>query len=63
LIDYGILILPSSRSRASGNGEPAHGDTGVQLTFKQGKPLLIGSQRPEQLAAVINKYLSQPASD
>ena len=57
--EYGGWGIRFSRKGMAYN---VHGDTGVQLTFKQGKPLLIGSQRPEQLAAVINKYLSQPAS-
>jgi hypothetical protein len=35
------------------------GDKGVQLEFFQGKPLLIGSQRAEELAGAINRYLSK----
>jgi hypothetical protein len=45
------------RFNRKGNAYNVSGNRGVQLEFKQGRPLLIGTQRPEELADVINKYL------
>ncbi|NNL06640.1 MAG: hypothetical protein HKO86_02865 [Gammaproteobacteria bacterium] len=58
--EYGGWGIRFSRKGMAYN---VHGNTGVQLTFKQGKPLLIGSQKPDQLAAVINAYLSRSTPD
>jgi hypothetical protein len=33
------------------------GDRGVKLEFFEGKPLLIGSRKAEELAGIINRYL------
>ena len=35
------------------------GNQGVQLELKQGKPVLIGSQLPQQLADAINRHVSR----
>ena len=45
------------RFNRKGNAYNVSGNWGVQLEFRQGRPLLIGTQRPEELADVINKYL------
>jgi hypothetical protein len=58
--EYGGWGIRFSRKGMAYN---VHGNAGVQLTFKQGKPLLIGSQKPDQLAAAINAYLSRPTPD
>jgi len=52
--EYGGWGIRFSRK---GNAYNVSGNRGVQLEFKQGRPLLIGTQRPEELADVINKYL------
>lgn len=38
------------------------GDRGVQLEIREGKRLLIGSQRPEELEAAIRRYLARPST-
>lgn len=38
-----------------GNAYNVSGDRGVQLEFYQGRPLLIGSQRADELATAINQ--------
>jgi hypothetical protein len=50
------------RFSRKGRAYNVSGNRGVQLEFRQGKPLLIGSQQPEQLAAAINSHLKQPIS-
>ena len=52
--EYGGWGIRFSRK---GNAYNVSGNRGVQLEFRQGKPLLIGSQRAEELADAINKYL------
>ena len=52
--EYGGWGIRFSRK---GNAYNVSGNRGVQLEFKQGKPLLIGSQKAEELAHAINKYL------
>ena len=52
--EYGGWGIRFSRK---GNAYNVSGNRGVQLEFKQGRPLLIGTQRPEELADVINQYL------
>lgn len=42
------------RDGNNGKAYNVSGDQGVQLEFAQGKPLLIGSQRADELAEVIN---------
>jgi hypothetical protein len=45
------------RFSMKGKAYNVSGNRGVQLEFKEGRPLLIGSQRAEELAEVINSYL------
>ena len=52
--EYGGWGIRFSRK---GNAYNVSGNWGVQLEFRQGRPLLIGSQRAEELADAINKYL------
>jgi hypothetical protein len=52
--EYGGWGIRFSRK---GRAYNVSGNKGVQLEFKQGRPLLIGSQRAEELAEVINQYL------
>lgn len=52
--EYGGWGIRFSRR---GRAYNVSGDRGVQLEFSESRPLLIGSQKAEQLAEVINKYL------
>jgi hypothetical protein len=52
--EYGGWGIRYSRK---GKAYNVSGDRGVQLEFREGRPLLIGSQRAEELADVINKHL------
>jgi hypothetical protein len=52
--EYGGWGIRFSRK---GKAYNVSGNRGVQLEFKQGRPLLIGSQRADELAEAINKYL------
>lgn len=54
---WGIRLAPGGRA---GN---ARGDRGVLLTLGDGHALLIGSQRPEELAAVEREPTGATASD
>jgi hypothetical protein len=45
------------RFSSKGKAYNVSGNRGVQLEFKQDRPLLIGSQMSEELADVINQYL------
>ena len=54
--EYGGWGIRFSRK---GRAYNVSGNQGVQLTFKQGKPLLIGSQKPEELAAAINSHITR----
>lgn len=54
--EYGGWGIRFSRK---GRAYNVSGDRGVQLEFRQGKPLLIGSQQPEQLAAAINSHVKR----
>ena len=40
-----------------GKAYNVYGNRGVQLEFSNATPLLIGSQRPEELAETINRYI------
>ncbi len=46
---YGIRIGFSSRAIN------VRGDTGIQITFKNGKRLLIGTQKPQKIEEVLKK--------
>ncbi len=52
--EYGGWGIRFSRK---GRAYNVSGNRGVQLEFKQGRSLLIGSQKAEELAHAINKYL------
>ena len=52
--EYGGWGIRFSRK---GNAYNVSGNRGVQLEFKQGRPLLIGTQRAEELAVAINRHL------
>jgi hypothetical protein len=52
--EYGGWGIRFSRK---GRAYNVSGNKGVQLEFRQGKPLLIGSQRAEELAETINKHI------
>ncbi len=52
--EYGGWGIRFSRK---GKAYNVSGNRGVQLEFKQGRPLLIGSQMSEELAEVINRYI------
>lgn len=41
-----------------GTAYTVKGQTGLQLTLKNGKQILIGTQRPDELQSSINKYLN-----
>ena len=45
------------RCSRKGRAYNVSGDRGVQLELREGKPLLIGSQKAEQLADAINRHL------
>ncbi len=40
-----------------GTAYTVKGKTGLQLTLKNGKQILIGTQKPDELQSAINKYL------
>ena len=52
--EYGGWGIRFSRK---GKAYNVSGNRGVQLEFMEGRPLLIGSQRAEELADAINKHL------
>lgn len=52
--EYGGWGIRFSRK---GRAYNVSGNRGVQLEFSKGMPLLIGSQKPEELADVINRYI------
>jgi hypothetical protein len=52
--DYGGWGIKSGRK---GKAYNVSGDRGVMLAFFDGQPLLIGSQRAEELAAAIRRHL------
>ncbi len=52
--EYGGWGIRFSRK---GRAYNVSGDRGVQLEFSKGMPLLIGSQKPEELSDVINRYI------
>ena len=54
LLDYGGWGVRFSRA---GKAYNVYGNRGVQLEFKGGKRLLLGSQQPEQLAQAIQSRL------
>ncbi len=59
--DYGGWGIHYSFSKRVGRGKTYNvsGNRGVKLTFANGRHLLIGSQRPEELAAAILQWWDQ----
>ncbi len=53
LLDFGGWGIRFGRS---GKAYTVSGNQGVQLVFKNGQRLLVGSQHPEQLVDAINRY-------
>jgi hypothetical protein len=56
ILEYGGWGIRWGRS---GKAYNVHGNRGVQLVFQDGKRLLIGSQRADQLAAAIRAELDR----
>ena len=54
--DYGGWGIKSGRK---GKAYNVSGDKGVKLEFFEGQPLLIGSQKAEELAGVIQRYMKR----
>jgi hypothetical protein len=48
------------RSTAKGKAFIAQGNRGVQLELKKGGVIVVGSQRPDELAQSLNLHLSKP---
>jgi hypothetical protein len=46
-------------SRKYGRGYTISGDTGLQLVFKDGKKVLIGTQRPEALKKAMDRMMNR----
>jgi len=46
--------------KGSGKAYNMKGNQGAQLVFKNGKRLLIGSQKPDELAEAINSIMKSP---
>lgn len=56
MLEYGGWGI---RFGKNGRAYNANGNKGVQLVLKNGKKLLIGSQKPDELVAAIDKMLKQ----
>ncbi len=60
ILEYGGWGIRTGLFRRGGGGAlNARGNRGVQLRFADGKDLLVGSQRPEELAAAITLAKSE----
>lgn len=60
ILEYGGWGIRTGLFRRRGGGAlNARGNRGVQLRFADGKDLLVGSQRPEELAAAITLAKSE----
>ncbi len=57
--EYGGWGIRTGPFRRGGGALNARGNRGVQLRFADGKDLLVGSQRPEELAAAITLAKSE----
>lgn len=57
LLEYGGWGI---RFGKSGKAYNMRGNKGVQLVFKDGKRLLIGSQRPDELAEAMSSIMKEP---
>lgn len=56
--EYGGWGIRYSFRKGRGKAYNLSGNKGVQLVFKNGKRLLIGSQKPDELADTINKIMN-----
>jgi len=55
--EYGGWGIRCGFRKGSGRAYNMKGNQGVQLIFKDGRKLLIGSQKPDELAEAINKIM------
>jgi hypothetical protein len=58
--EYGGWGIRCSFRKGIGRAYNMSGNKGVQLVFKNGKRLLIGSQKPDELAQAINSIMKNP---
>jgi len=58
--EYGGWGIRCGFRKGIGRAYNMKGSQGVQLVFKDGKKLLIGSQNPDQLAEAINSIMKNP---
>ncbi|MHC4192731.1 MAG: DUF6141 family protein [Planctomycetota bacterium] len=58
--EYGGWGIRCGFRRGVGRAYNMKGNQGVQLVFKDGKRLLIGSQKPDELAQVIKSTMKNP---
>ena len=58
--EYGGWGIRCGFRKGSGKAYNMKGNQGVQLVFKDGKRLLIGSQKPDELAEAINSIMKSP---
>ena len=54
--EYGGWGLRYSFNKKKGNAMNVSGDIGIQLTLKNGKKLLIGTQKKEAVSSVLKTY-------
>ncbi|MDC1432142.1 hypothetical protein N8201_03525 [Polaribacter sp.] len=54
--EYGGWGLRYSFNKKKGNAVNVSGDIGIQLTLKNGKKLLIGTQKKEAVSSVLKTY-------
>ena len=60
ILEYGGWGIRYSFRKGRGRAYNMTGNQGVQLVFKNGKRLLIGSQKPDDLAQAINSIMKSP---
>jgi len=58
--EYGGWGIRYSFRKGRGKAYNLSGNKGVQLVFKNGKKLLIGSHKPDELAEAINSIMKKP---
>ena len=58
--EYGGWGIRCGFRKGSGKAYNMKGNQGAQLVFKNGKRLLIGSQKPDELAEAINSIMKSP---
>lgn len=60
ILEYGGWGIRYSFRKGRGKAYNMTGNQGVQLVFKNGKRLLIGSQKPDDLTQAINSIMKSP---